>query len=197
MQIRGTTARNRQAATAVAALAVACASPAYAQEFTQHAAHEHGKATLDLAVDAGTVTMRLSAPAMDIVGFEHAPRTDAERGAAESANVVLKQHKALFAFPVAARCTAAGADVTPPAWGAGSHDHAAHGRKRADAPGESHADYVVQWRFTCAAPAALAFVDVKIPERFRKDLVVEANVITDSVQTRQQLRSGAIRVKLR
>jgi hypothetical protein len=197
MQFRTTTARHRRTAATVAALAIACTGPAYAEEFTQHAAHEHGRATLDLAVDAGTVTMRLSAPAMDIVGFEHAPRTAAERGAAESANVLLKQHKALFAFPVAARCTAAGADVTPPAWDAGGHDAASHGTKHADAPGEDHADYVVQWRFTCAAPAALTFVDVKIPERFRKDLVVEANVITESLQTRQQLRAGAIRVKLR
>lgn len=202
-------ARARPAALLVALVAIA--APAYAaDDFVQHAAHEHGKATLDLAVDGGTVTMRLSAPAIDIVGFEHAPRTDAERGAAESANVVLKQHKALFAFPVAARCAATGAAVTPPAWGKekgqakgkDDHDHD-HDHAKGKSGGDdhdheaAHADYVAQWQFACAAPAALAFVDVKIPERFRKDLVVEANVVTETLQTRQTLRAGAVRVKLR
>lgn len=176
-------------------------------DFVQHAAHEHGRATLDVAVDAGTVTMRLSAPAMDVVGFEHAPRTDAQREAAESANALLRQHRTLFAFPVAARCTFGGADVTPPSWAGHGHDHDHDHAGGSSASGSSasgpsahegaHADYVAQWRFTCAAPAALAFVDVRLAERLRRDLVVVANVITDAVQTRQELRAGATRVKLR
>lgn len=61
---------------AVAALACITLAPAAAQH--QHHAHTHGVVTLGVAVDQSTITLELSAPLESLVGFERAPRTDAE-----------------------------------------------------------------------------------------------------------------------
>lgn len=42
-------------------------------------AHEHGAASLRVAVDGGLPTMTSSNPLENLLGFEHAPRTPARR----------------------------------------------------------------------------------------------------------------------
>ena len=171
----------RRAAMVAAALCAAAtaAPPAGADEFTQHAAHVHGRATLDVAVDGGRVDIRFDSPAIDVLGFEHAPRTAAERQAVRDAAALLGAHANAFAFPVAARCTATSSKLEAPDWKT------------------EHADYEAQWTFTCAAPAALAFVDATFVAKLRPGTAVDANVIAESLQNRQPLRAGAVRVKLR
>jgi hypothetical protein len=197
------TAPGRTAArTAGATLPVACllafGAPA-AEEFTQHAAHEHGKATLDVALDGGRLELRLTTPAINVLGFERAPRTDAERQAAADASALLARHRDLFAFPVAARCVANPPEVTAPEWTAdgkgGKHDHD-HDHDH-DKGGHDHADYVARWVFDCAAPAALAHFDAPLVGRLQPGTTVQVNVITEALQTRQDLAAGAVRVRLR
>ena len=57
-------------------LLIFCASAlcVNAEEFEQHHAHEHGKVTLNVAIDESTLVVELDAPAINVVGFEHAPR---------------------------------------------------------------------------------------------------------------------------
>jgi hypothetical protein len=204
-------ARGRTAArTAGAALPVACLlafGATAAEEFTQHAAHEHGKATLDVALDGGRLEVRLATPAINVLGFERAPRTDAEKQAVADATALLGRHKDLFSFPVAARCAGYPAKVTAPAWAGASdaggkgdkhdhdHDHAKdHDHDHGD---HDHADYVATWTFTCAAPAALAFVDAPLLGRLQPGTTVQANVITDALQNRQDLTASAARIRLK
>jgi hypothetical protein len=203
------------ARTAGAALPVACllAFGANAAEgFTQHAAHEHGKATLDVALDGGRLEVRLATPAINVLGFERAPRTDAERQAVADATALLGRHKDLFSFPVAARCAGYPSKVTAPEWaGAGGgdkggkggkdakhdHDHDHDHAKDHDHGDHDHADYVATWTFTCAVPAALAFVDAPLVGRLQPGTTVQANVITDALQNRQDLTAAAARIRLK
>jgi hypothetical protein len=209
LPIAGQTAgagRRAAAATLPVACLLAFAAPA-ADEFTQHAAHEHGKATLDVALDGGRLELRLSTPAINVLGFERAPRTDAEKKAAADATALLARHKELFAFPVAARCVANAPEVTAPHWAGGEgggkdakggkhdHDHD-HDHDHAEG-GHDHADYVATWTFTCAAPAALAFFDAPLVGRLQPGTTVQANVITDALQTRQDLTAAAVRIRLK
>jgi hypothetical protein len=184
---------------------LAFAAPA-ADEFTQHAAHEHGKATLDVALDGGRLEVRLATPAINVLGFERAPRTDAERKAVADATALLGRHKELFTFPVAARCAADPAEVTAPEWAGGKdapgkdgkheHDHDHEHEHEHGAAGHDHADYVAKWTFTCAVPASLAFFDAPLVGRLQSGTTVQANVITDALQTRQDLNAGAFRIRL-
>ncbi|MCZ8131977.1 MAG: DUF2796 domain-containing protein [Steroidobacteraceae bacterium] len=189
----------------------ALAGPALAtEEFTQHAAHEHGKATLDVALDGGTLTVALATPAINVLGFERPPRTDAEKKAVADATALLRAHARLFAFPVAARCTAGSSSVTAPEWSSGGHAHGkdtkhdhAHGDGKRHAHDHAHdhehhhADYAARWTFTCAQPAALGFFEAPLVDRLQPGTTVQANVVTGALQTRQDLKTGAIRVRLR
>ncbi|MEM9409141.1 MAG: DUF2796 domain-containing protein [Acidobacteriota bacterium] len=59
-----------------AALALTVLSPAAAQ----HAAHEHGKADLNVAIETDQeLVVELIVPAESVYGFEHEPKNDAER----------------------------------------------------------------------------------------------------------------------
>lgn len=42
-------------------------------------AHVHGIGELNVAIDGEALLVELISPAMDLVGFEHAPRTEAQR----------------------------------------------------------------------------------------------------------------------
>ena len=98
------------------------------------AQHTHGVATLDIAIDDRTVTLRLVASADDIYGFERAPRTDAERAARHAGLETLRTDvTTLFAFDRALGCTPSTPIVT-------------------DAPppsGSRHREVVAEYAFRC------------------------------------------------
>ena len=73
-------------------------------ERRQLGAHEHGHGRLNIAVEGGSVAMELIAPAADIVGFEHEPKTDEQRTAIEQAKGTLADPLALFVLPPSAGC---------------------------------------------------------------------------------------------
>lgn len=72
------------------------------QAFAEEKAHEHGHATLNVAVEERGVEMELTAPGADIVGFEHQPGSDADRAAITEAVATLQ--KGLFTFAPGAGC---------------------------------------------------------------------------------------------
>lgn len=72
------------------------------QALAEEKAHEHGHASLNVAVEEGGVEMELTAPGADIVGFEHQPGSDADRAAITKAVAALQ--KGLFTFAAGAGC---------------------------------------------------------------------------------------------
>jgi hypothetical protein len=115
-------------------------------------AHQHGVATLDIAVDARQIVVQFDTPLDNLVGFERAPRTDSERKRADEAVARLKDGDALFKFDPAAGCKLARASLHSPALGLG-------GQGAAPAQG-AHAELQVSWEFVCADAAKAAHVDV-------------------------------------
>ncbi len=53
--------------------------------------HVHGVASVDVAVDTASITVTMSSPLDNLVGFEHPPRTDGVRSAANAAVAALRQ----------------------------------------------------------------------------------------------------------
>ncbi|MCF7994732.1 MAG: DUF2796 domain-containing protein, partial [Chromatiaceae bacterium] len=51
------------------------------EHYRQQGAHVHGVGQLNVAVDGSALLVELISPAMDLVGFEHAPRNEAQRTA--------------------------------------------------------------------------------------------------------------------
>ena len=73
---------RRLAPLALLALGLA-AHPATAQEHRALGAHVHGHGRLDIAREGDRIALALVAPGADVVGFEHAPQSEADRAAVE------------------------------------------------------------------------------------------------------------------
>jgi len=69
------------------------------------ATHEHGNAHLNLALEGSVLEIEFASPAMNLLGFEHAARSDAERASVAEVRARLEQPLALFGVPPAAACS--------------------------------------------------------------------------------------------
>ena len=86
------------------AVAAACVLPAAAEEQRSVDAHEHGHGILNIAIEGDRIAMELEVPGFDIVGFEHAAESDADRATVDAALEKLAEPLELFAMPDAAEC---------------------------------------------------------------------------------------------
>jgi hypothetical protein len=168
-------------ATIVCALLVA-APPGAAARGGHHHAHQHGVATLQVSLEGGRLQIALESPADSVVGFEHAPRTETQKASVARAEARLKQPAELFALPAAAECRPEPARV----------------EMRLPAPGSTdvHSEIEAEWRWTCAKPEALAWVDVQLFKAFSRLKQLRAEVVTGRGQQKAILRPGAARLKL-
>jgi hypothetical protein len=163
-------------------------------EFAQKAKHEHGKVTFNLALEDGVLVAELEAPAINVVGFERAPRSDQEKATVARAEAWLKSGRELLGVPAAAGCRHESTRLEPPDWAAAKdHDHD-HDHDHAD---EGHADYRASLTFRCARPADLAWVEVWALRRLLEVSEVTLNVVTASVQKSVTTARADERIALR
>ncbi len=155
-----------------------------------HGVHEHGVARLQVAIDGGRLVVALQSPLDNLVGFEHKPRTAAQRSAWVEAEGRLRDFGALFLVPPAAGCTLAEIELELP-WAAGARsdqdpaqDHGPdHDHDHDAAHGEVH----VQYALDCAQPQALTGLTVKLAERFPRTARIRAETVTPRGQNAQTL----------
>jgi hypothetical protein len=181
--------------TTIATLLLA-AAPLAAQDstqsFKQEAKHEHGKVTLNLALENDVLAVEIEAPAINVVGFERAPRDAAETQVTRQAAAWLGGGRALLGVPAAAGCRRIEASVTTPQWSeakgkdGAKHDHD-HDHDHGD-EAHAHADYLASASYRCANPAALAWVEVWALRQLRDVTEVTVNVVTPQVQ--KSVRTG-------
>jgi hypothetical protein len=153
-------------------------------------AHEHGKVVLELALDGPQLTIELEAPLDSLLGFERAPRTDAERKAAAQVLARLRQPGGavpLLAPDPAAQCQWVSATVQAPAL-----ETPAAGASG----GDGHADVVASYQFTCAQPGALQNLDVGLFDAFRRIQRLDAQVAGPRGQHKISLKRPARSLKL-
>lgn len=149
-------------------------------------AHEHGVARLDVAVEAGRITLQLETPLDNLLGFERAPRTDAERKSADAAVAKLRAAAGLFSIDPAAGCTLASVELESPALKLG----------RAAAAADGHADLDATIRFTCQAGAKAAFIDTELFSAFARFSRIEVQVAGPQAQRQLTLKRPAKRLLL-
>lgn len=118
-------------------------------------AHEHGAADLDAALDGAMLEIELRSPAMNLVGFEHAPSSDADKGKIAGARKQLEQPDSLFGLTPAAGCTLAKTELESPLFEDGhKHEHEAD-------HGSQHSEIHAHYHFKCATPQALTGLDLQ------------------------------------
>ncbi len=119
----------KAAIPASAMLAVLLLSPS--ESLAQQHAHTHGRMHMDVAVDARAITVTLSSPLDTFLGFERAPRTEAEQQQLEQLLATLQSAQQLIQPDPAAQCALDSVDVESPILSDHTHDH-------------HHADHVQQ-----------------------------------------------------
>jgi len=150
--------------------------------------HEHGALKIDVAVDGNQVTLVMEAPLDNLLGFERAPRTDAERKAAAAVLARLRSPgsgKPLFALDAAAQCTLRKAEVQAPVLEPGA----------APAQGE-HADLDATYEYACAQPGELRSLDVGLFEAYARIRRIDVQVAGPKGQSKVTLQRPARQVPL-
>ncbi|MEP4545938.1 MAG: DUF2796 domain-containing protein [Saccharospirillum sp.] len=118
---------------------VALATSAQAETERQLGAHAHGAAQLTLAAENQTLAVSLDTPAYNLVGFEQAPATDAQRDQVASALAILARADAVLDLPVAAQCALTEQVVDADTWSAiEAHDD--HAEEHHDDHEDDHHD---------------------------------------------------------
>ena len=110
-----------------------------------------------MAQEGSVLVVHLEAPLTNLVGFERAPRSAAEKAVAQQAMARLRDGEAIFVTSPAAGCHLESVQLDfgalTPAFTAAS-DSAAKASPGAT-PGGEHADLDADYTFRCTAPAAL------------------------------------------
>jgi hypothetical protein len=166
----------------LAVAAVACAPQAWAGK-----AHQHGVAQLDIGVEPGRVTFLLEMPLDSLVGFERAPRNDAERAQIEAALARLRSAATLFRIDPAAQCTPGPVVLQSAVLGLGT---------AAAAPKEGHGDVEASVEFACKDAAKAGFAEVGLFEAFPRLTRVDVQTATPRGQMKATLKRPVSRVPL-
>lgn len=117
-------------------------------------AHEHGAAEMDAALDGSTLEIELRSPAMNLVGFEHAANSDADKRKVADARNQLEQPDALFGLSAAAGCTLTETKLESPLFVSEAHD-------QQESHDGQHSDVHAQYRYRCSDPQSLKGVDLR------------------------------------
>ncbi len=152
----------------------------------EHGAHTHGLGTLNVVRDGAELEIELIAPAANLLGFEYAPRTEAEREALRRAVEQLHRDAELFELPAAAGCRSEGVAIHSALLEAhGAEEHGPDHDHRHE--GEAHADFEIHYAFRCDTPAQLDRVTVRLFESFPATETLEVQLVGPTGQHRTRL----------
>lgn len=186
----------------------------HAQERREAGAHEHGRGSLNIAIDGDMAGFDMRVPGADIIGFEHAARTDEQKAKLEAAKEFLGNPLKVAAPPPAADCTAGESFVhytkDPEhaamhqkhhgggGHGGGNEKHGDHhegkehhgGHHGAHHEGhhgyqEGHAEFHLGFQLQCLSPEKLTSVTVGYFEQFPNAQSLLVRIATANGQTQK------------
>jgi hypothetical protein len=195
--------------TLAAALAgaggLAAAASIGSAQHRQAGAHEHGRGTLNIALEGSRLSMELEAPGMDIAGFEHKAKTKKQEAAIASAKKRLAVPQTLFQLPASAGCVLKEAKVALE--GEDHDDEHSHkddggkddGSKSADVKADhdhEHSGFRAEYAFDCKAPANLTIVGFDYFKAFAGAQKLDVTVITPKGQSKFEVSRARPRLDL-
>ncbi|MFP4279541.1 MAG: DUF2796 domain-containing protein [Halochromatium sp.] len=164
--------------------------------YRDHGAHVHGVGHLNIAVDGDLLLIELISPAMDLLGFEHAPRTETQRQTIEATRAQLQAPEQLFTPTPAAGCVASVIELDldldepigePPASNAPTHEQAhghnhEHEHEHEHGDHEAHADVYASYAFDCRQPQKLTELELGFFEAFPGARRLRVQLLTETRQ---------------
>jgi len=144
-------------------------------------AHEHGLAQLNVVLDGQALELELESPAMNLVGFEHAAKSDADKAKVAAALSQLQDPLALFGLNAGA-CTVSKQELESPLFAAEEKQHA-HGHKHKheeqhDDHDSEHSEIHAHYQLDCKTPGELKQLDLKeLFKRFPATTKIQVQLI--------------------
>ncbi|PTS85992.1 DUF2796 domain-containing protein [Pseudomonas sp. HMWF032] len=117
-------------------------------------AHEHGAAQLNVVLDGKALELQLESPAMNLVGFEHAAKSAADKAKVAAARSQLEQPQALFGL-AAGDCSVNKQELESPLFTEHGHEEHKHDDHHEHAKDSEHSDIHVHYSLDCQKPEAL------------------------------------------
>ncbi|EIT7143590.1 DUF2796 domain-containing protein [Vibrio vulnificus] len=187
---------------------------ASAQEgFRQHDAHVHGQVEFNIAQDGHDLLLEITAPGADVVGFEHAPENTEQENQLKAAVEKLSQADLMVQINEAAKCTIENVSVTHTLGGEEHDGHEHHDdhkhhddhehhddHKHHDDHGhehDGHGAFTVEYQYHCDNVAALNKLETDWFKQFPATQAIQANVLTDKVQSALALSPAHSTVSLK
>ncbi|MEO0425739.1 MAG: DUF2796 domain-containing protein [Pseudomonadota bacterium] len=163
--------RRASAAALVAALGMTavttCATAAGVGE-----RHVHGEGELTLVREGSQLTATLHTPTFNLIGYEHAPSTDAERATWAQALARLGRQSPVLEPNRKARCALNQVEFEDPFAVVSEHDE----------HDEAHAELEISYHFTCTRPQQLKAVAVTLFADFPALTRINAIYLDDKQQ---------------
>ncbi|MGQ7956176.1 DUF2796 domain-containing protein [Pseudomonas sp. SP16.1] len=146
-------------------------------------AHEHGVASLNVVLDGKTLELQLESPAMNLVGFEHAASSAADKAKVAAAKVELEQPLTLFAL-AAGGCKVSETELE----GALLDSDAHHEHEHEDEHEGEHSEIHAHYQFDCAKADELKQLDLsELFKRFPATEKIQVQLIGPSGQQGAEL----------
>ncbi|OWQ85657.1 hypothetical protein CDN99_21475 [Roseateles aquatilis] len=162
-----------------------------------HGAHEHGVIRVDVVVDGDQLTVALEAPLDSLLGFEHQPRTDAEKAATQRMLTRMRDGATLWRPAPEAGCRFESARldsalITAPTDGARANKTPADGASEAG----KHMDLDASYTFRCAQPARLNSLSHTLFRDFPRLQRLEVQIAGPKGQRKRTLQRPVDTVRL-
>jgi hypothetical protein len=116
-------------------------------------AHSHGAGKLELAMQGNAVRASFVFPMDSLLGFEHLPKTPAQKAAVEQLQLNLTKEQFLIKFPTAAQCKQTAIQPSSAMFAKASDKPVAQ---------SGHADLTVDVEFVCADTKALDRIELEV-----------------------------------
>ncbi len=158
-------------------------------EHREHGAHVHGIAALNLALEGSEVHVELDSPAANIVGFEHAPSSEADHAALDKAVATLKDGDRLFRFNEDAGCRMEEARVASELLDEEHEGHTKEGHEdeQHEHEVETHSEIEAGYHFECDEPGKLTQLTVELFDAFPGTEKLKVQYVIESKQGAAEL----------
>lgn len=120
----------------------------------EHGAHVHGEATLHLIAVGTELQIEFNSPAINIIGFEHPPRTPEQSQAVSDATQQLEHADTLLTLQ-GSGCEISAAETATEGFDSSGHSHS-HEHEHHDHNHHGHASFTATYLFVCDSEDSLS-----------------------------------------
>ena len=140
----------------------------------KHAAHSHGVGNLELVVQGSSVKASFEIPMESLLGFEHLPRTPAQKKAMADLQTATAQASYFITLPAAADCQPKSLQVNADMFKAQKSEHS---------------DLDVALEFSCAQPSALKQLDIPLFKKHPRLSSLKVDMVSPKGQASVTLKA--------